>query len=94
MPSISHVERKDAPEFEIKSPFDPPLPFQSSCQSCAQLAVLAAICEPNALRFLVCKYTEPGPKNRQARPSPEARLENIPPEATRSILYWQFQATR
>lgn len=58
------------------------------------LAVLAPICKAKALTFLVCMYTVPGPVNRHARPSPELRPEMIPPEATRSILYLQFHATR
>jgi hypothetical protein len=47
-----------------------------------------------ARAFLVCKNIDPGPVNLQTKPSAEAMLEIRPPEATRSSLYSQFQATR
>src|ERR1700761_8180115 len=39
-------------------------------------------------------YTVPGPENLHTRPSPEEMPEMMPPEATRSRTYLQFQATR
>ena len=38
--------------------------------------------------------TVPGPVNLHTKPSPEARPEIKPPEATRSRMYLVFQATR
>ena len=36
----------------------------------------------------------PGPVNLHTSPSPAIMFDMIPPEATRSITYLQFQATR
>ena len=44
--------------------------------------------------FLVCMNTVPGPVNLQTKPSPEESPEMIPPDATRSRIYFVFQATR
>lgn len=38
--------------------------------------------------------TVPGPVNLHTRPSPDAKPEMMPPDATRSITYFVFQATR
>jgi hypothetical protein len=38
--------------------------------------------------------TVPGPVNLHTNPSPEDRPEMMPPEATRSRIYFVFQATR
>lgn len=44
--------------------------------------------------FLVWMNTVPGPVNLHTRPSPDAKPEMMPPDATRSITYFVFQATR
>lgn len=48
----------------------------------------------NCAGFLVCMKTVPGPVNLQTSPSPLLMPDMIPPLATRSITYLQFQATR
>lgn len=44
--------------------------------------------------FLVWMNTVPGPVNLHTRPSPDAKPEMMPPDATRSITYFVFQATK
>ena len=58
------------------------------------LAACAPIQAANSFGFLVCMNTVPGPENLQTSPSPLLMPEIIPPLATRSITYLQFQATR
>jgi len=48
----------------------------------------------NACGFLVCINTVPGPVNLHTKPSPAVIFDSMPPEATRSSTYLQFQATR
>lgn len=58
------------------------------------VAAFAANHAENACAFLVCINTVPGPVNLHTRPSPAIIFDTIPPEATRSRTYLQFQATR
>jgi hypothetical protein len=58
------------------------------------VAALAANHCAKACAFLVCINTVPGPVNLHTSPSPEAIFDSIPPDATRSSTYLQFQATR
>ena len=58
------------------------------------IAPCDAMYKLNATGCLDCKRTVPGPVNLQTSPSPEVRPEMMPPLATRSITYLQFQATR
>lgn len=44
--------------------------------------------------FRVWIYTVPGPVNLHTRPSPEASPDIIPPDATRSMTYFVFQAIK
>jgi hypothetical protein len=57
-------------------------------------AAFAANHAANACAFLVCINTVPGPVNLHTSPSPDAIFDRIPPDATRSRTYLQFQATR
>jgi hypothetical protein len=57
-------------------------------------AAFAANHAANACAFLVCIKTVPGPVNLHTNPSPDAIFDRIPPDATRSRTYLQFQATR
>ena len=68
-------------------------PFQLPHHYCAP-AICVAIQAPNAVGFLVWIKTVPGPVNLHTRPSAEAIPESTPPLATRSIVYFEFQATR
>ena len=57
-------------------------------------AAVAVIKAAKASALRVWRYTVPGPVNLQTRPSPELMPDMSPPEATRSRMYLQFQATR
>lgn len=78
-------------------PFLPPLLPQHLSSSQPHIAVLLALLAnqtENACGFRVCINTVPGPVNLHTKPSPDAKFDMIPPEATRSRMYLQFQATR
>jgi hypothetical protein len=72
----------------------PPSLLQTKHFYIGAAAAFAANHAANACAFLVCMNTVPGPVNLHTSPSPDAMLDRIPPEATRSRTYLQFQATR
>lgn len=51
-------------------------------------------CKRKLTAFLVWIKTVPGPVNLHTRPSPDAKPEMIPPDATRSMTYLVFHATK
>lgn len=60
----------------------------------AAFAELAASHAAKACAFLVCMKIVPGPVNLHTNPSPAIMFDTMPPDATRSRTYLQFQATR
>lgn len=91
------IEKKTHTNFLAHPLPSPGLPSSSTPDSphlYTAVAAFAANHAENACAFRVCINTVPGPVNLHTRPSPAIILDTMPPEATRSRTYLQFQATR